>query len=72
MYIMNIKCNLPRILGERRMKISDLSRLTGVHRNILTRIYNESANRVDLDVIVAICAGLSIQVGELYEVVEED
>ncbi|GAD81293.1 helix-turn-helix domain-containing protein [Vibrio ezurae] len=69
---MNIKCNLPRILGERRMKISDLSRLTGVHRNILTRIYNESANRVDLDVIVAICAGLSIQVGELYEVVEED
>ncbi|WP_082957104.1 MULTISPECIES: helix-turn-helix domain-containing protein [unclassified Vibrio] len=69
---MNIKCNLSRILGERRMKISDLSRETGVHRNILTRIYNETANRVDLDVISAICINLSIDVGELYEVCSKD
>ncbi|PMF92607.1 transcriptional regulator [Vibrio breoganii] len=67
-----IKCNLSRILGERRMKISDLSRDSGIHRNILTRIYNETANRVDLDVVIAICVTLSIQVGELYEVVEEE
>ncbi|WP_277870154.1 helix-turn-helix domain-containing protein [Vibrio breoganii] len=69
---MIIKCNLSRILGERRMKISDLSRDSGIHRNILTRIYNETANRVDLDVVIAICVTLSIQVGELYEVVEEE
>ncbi|MEZ9331013.1 transcriptional regulator [Vibrio breoganii] len=65
---MKLKCNLSRILGERRMKISDLSRETGIHRNILTRIYNETATRVDLEVVAAICSNLEVTVGELYQV----
>ena len=62
-----LKCNLSKLLGERRIKISDLARDTGIHRNTISRIYNETVTRIELDVVEYICAYLDITVGELYE-----
>lgn len=66
-----IKCHLSRILGERKQKIAEVSRETGINRNTLHRLYNETATRVELDVIEILCRYLDIQVGELFEVEEE-
>lgn len=67
-----VKCNLSKIMGEKRLKISDVSRDTEINRGTITRMYNEEATRVDLDVIEKLCVYLDIEVGELYEIVNEE
>jgi putative transcriptional regulator len=66
-----IKCHLSRILGERKLKVSELARDTGINRNTLHRLYNETATRVELEVIEQICTHLHINVGDLLEVTRE-
>lgn len=68
---MKIKCHLSTLLGQRKLKVSDLERATGVNKNTLYRLYNETATRVDLDVICKVCVFLDITVGDLLEIVEE-
>lgn len=65
-----IKCHLSRILGERKQKIAEVSRETGINRNTLHRLYNETATRIELDVIEQLCRYLEIEVGELFELQE--
>lgn len=62
-----IKCNLSRIMGEKKLKISDVSRETGINRGTLTRLYQETAERIDLDVLEQLCNYLKCEVGELFE-----
>lgn len=45
------KCHLSTIMGERRLKIADVARDTGINRGTIPRMYYEEATRVDLDVI---------------------
>ncbi len=66
-----IKCHLSRIMGEKRLKISNLSSETGINRGTLTRLYHETFTRVDIDVIDKLCNFLEVGVGDLFEVVEE-
>jgi len=54
-------------MGERRLKISGVSRDTGINRGTLTRIYHETLVRIDLETINTLCEYLSISVGELLE-----
>lgn len=62
-----IKCHLSRYMGERKLKISDVARDTGLHRNTVTLLYQETATRVDLDAIEALCNYFEIAVGDLFE-----
>jgi len=62
-----IKCHLSRLMGERKLKIADLSRETGLHRNTITLLYDETAARVDLDAIDRPCQFFEIGVGDLLE-----
>ena len=62
-----IKCNLSRMMGERKMKISDLSTETGINRGTITRLYHETFTRVDKEVIDQLCDYFSCDVGELFE-----
>lgn len=66
-----VKCHLSRLLGERRLKISDVARDTGINRGTLTRLYHESAERVELSVISALCAYLNCDVSDLLEYVKD-
>ena len=62
-----IRCNLSRILGEKKLKISDVSRDTGINRGTLTRLYQETAERIDLEVMDQLCIYLKCEVGDLFE-----
>jgi len=62
-----IKCHLSRLLGERRLKISDVARDTGLNRGTLTRLYHETAERVELDVLDRLCVYLNCTVVDLLE-----
>ena len=66
-----IKCHLSRLMGEQKLKIIDVARATGLNRNTITLLYNETATRVDLAAIEALCKLFDCQVGDLFELVDE-
>jgi putative transcriptional regulator len=66
-----IKCHLSRLMGERKLKISDVARDTGLHRNTITLLYQETANRVDIDALDALCKYFGVSVGEILEFIDE-
>lgn len=65
-----IKCHLSRLMGERKVRIADVARETGLHRNMLTLLYKETAARVELDAMNELCRFLKVPVGELFEYVD--
>lgn len=67
-----IRCHLARLLGERKLKIAEVSRDTGVNRGTLTRMYHETAERHDTTVLDVLCAYLGCEVGELLEYIPSD
>ena len=66
-----IKCHLSRLMGERKLRIAEVAKLTGLHRNMLTLLYRETAVRVELDAIDQLCRHLKVSVGELFEFIDE-
>ena len=64
-----IKCHLSRLMGERKLKIADVARETGLHRNTVTLLYDETAARVELDAIERLCTLFGVSVGDLFELV---
>jgi len=67
-----IKCHLSRVLGERRIKISDVARDTGLNRGTLTRLYHETAERVELNVLDTLCNYLKCDLLDLLEYIPDD
>ncbi|OAN87864.1 Cro/Cl family transcriptional regulator [Marinobacter sp. EhC06] len=66
-----IKCHLSKLMGEKKLKIVDVARETGVNRGTVTRLYHETASRVELETIEALCRYLGCDVGDLFEFVDE-
>ena len=66
-----IKCHLSKLMGEKKLKIVDVSRETGVNRGTITRLYHETASRVELETIDALCRYLECDVGDLLEFLED-
>lgn len=62
-----IKCHLSRIMGEKKLRVADVARAIGVHRNAITLLYEESATRVDLETIDKLCEFLECKVSDLFE-----
>jgi putative transcriptional regulator len=62
-----IKCNLSRLMGEKKLKISDVARDTEINRGTITRLYQETAIRVEFDVLEKLCSYLDCDISELLE-----
>ena len=62
-----IKCYLSIIMGEKRLKISDIAKDTGINRGTISRLYNETATRVDLEVMDQLCDYLDVNLDDLFE-----
>lgn len=54
-------------MGERKLKIADLARDTGLNRNTVSLLYKETATRVELDTIEKLCAYFDCRVEDLFE-----
>ncbi len=67
-----IRCHLSRLMGEHKMKVIDVARETGLHRNTITLLYKETATRVDLETIEKLCALFDCGVADLFEYVKEN
>ena len=67
-----VRCHLSRLMGERKMKIIDVARETGLNRNTVTLLYKENAQRIDLDAIDKLCNLFGCEVGDLLEYAPEE
>ena len=67
-----IRCHLARLMGEHKMRISDVMRETGISRNTLTLLYKETAKKVDLDALDKLCELFSCPLNDILERVPSD
>ena len=58
-------------MGERKLKISDVARDTGLHRNTITLLYQETATRVDIEAVDALCRYFNVPVGDVFEFIDD-
>ncbi|PIX55563.1 MAG: XRE family transcriptional regulator [Zetaproteobacteria bacterium CG_4_10_14_3_um_filter_54_28] len=66
-----IRCHLSRMMGEHKMKVIDVARSTGLNRSTITRLYNETATRIDVETIDQLCNLFKCKVGDLIEFIPD-
>lgn len=64
--------NFPVLLAERKLKVSDAVRATGISKTTLHKLYNEQSSRIDFETIDKLCEFLEVGVGELFEYISND
>jgi putative transcriptional regulator len=64
-----IKSNLSRILGEKKLKIADVVRGSGLSRKAVNSLYQGDSLRVDFETLDKLCAYLACNVGDIVEYV---
>jgi putative transcriptional regulator len=64
-----VQSRLSRLMGEKRVRIIDVSRATGISRNMLSKLYYDRARRVNLTDIAKLCNYLECSVADLFEIV---
>ncbi len=67
-----IKCHLSKMMGEKKLKISDLATATNINRGTITRLYKETFTRVEIDVVEQLCEFFNCGVGDLFEYVSDE
>lgn len=65
-----VKNNLSKILGERRITLTQVFENTGISRSTLGQIYNEKSKMIRHETIDTLCNYLQISVGELLDMRE--
>lgn len=65
-----IKNNLSRILGEQRLKMSDLCRISGLSRSAVERLYHDKTGGIDFDTLDKLCKALECTPNDLFEYIE--
>ena len=61
------KCHLSKLMGEKKVKIADVARDTGINRGTITRLYHETALRIDFEVLELLCKYLDCGIEDLLE-----
>ncbi len=59
-----------RVVGDRRLKISDLARDAGISRSTATKLYHGGTD-VNLSVVDRVCWALQADLSELFEYVPD-
>jgi len=62
-----IRCHLSRLMGERRVRLIDVARATGISRNMLAKLYYDRARRVDLADLDKLCHYFGCSIADLLE-----
>ena len=68
---MAIHCRLSTLLGERRIKMAELSRMTGVSKTTINAMYHDRVRKIDYGVLERICKALDCRLSDILEYVEE-
>lgn len=61
-----IKSNIAVLLAERKLKMSDLAKETGINRGTIQRMYHDEASRIELEVMNKMCEFFDCTPGDLF------
>ena len=64
-----IRSKLSQRMGEKRVRVIDVARATGMSRNFLAKLYKDHAIRIDLNDLAKLCAYFECCVSDLLEYV---
>lgn len=67
-----VKNEFAALLGDRKKKISDVARETGVSRTTLTNLYYETNQAISFDVLSKLCEYFQCGVGDILTIHEEN
>ena len=62
-----VRCHLSPLMGRDKLRISDVARVTGLNRSTVSALYKETATRLDIAAIDALCKLFRCSVCELFE-----
>ena len=66
-----IKNNLSKILGEKRIKMSELQKLTGLGKTTVIRLYHDRTTNIDFNTLNKLCEALDCTTQELLEYIPD-
>ena len=66
-----IKVHLSKVMGERKINIAELSRLTDLHRNGITKLYYEKTDGIKFDTLEKLCNALDCDIPDLLEIIKD-
>jgi len=69
---MPIRVHLGRLLGERKLRASEVARKTGINKNTLSSLYNEKISGIRFDTLEKLCKFLNCSIGDLIEYIPEE
>lgn len=55
------------VLAEKRLRVADVVRATGMSKSTLHKLYNDESSRIDFETIDKLCEFLEVDVGDLFE-----
>jgi putative transcriptional regulator len=59
-------------MGEKRLKMSDVARGTGLGRTTIWHLYHGKATRIGFDVLAKLCVFLGCEPGDLLKLVPDE
>lgn len=65
-----IRCTLSTQMGKRRMRIADVARATGLHRETVSQLYHDRKKRYSQDMLNSLCRALNCQPHDLLEYID--
>jgi putative transcriptional regulator len=68
---MSIHSNLSSILGQKRIKQSELARIAGVSPTTINTLYNDKVTKLDFEVIDKICKALDCDLSDILVFVKD-
>ena len=69
---MSIRVHLGKLLGERKLRASEVARKTGINKNTLSSLYNEKVSGIRFDTLERLCKFLNCSIGDLIEYVPDN
>lgn len=58
---------LSEIAGRKRIKMSEMSRMTGIGYSTIQRLYNNQVSRIEFDVLNKLCNYLECSPNDIFE-----
>ncbi|MFA7658414.1 MAG: helix-turn-helix transcriptional regulator [Candidatus Gastranaerophilaceae bacterium] len=62
-----LKNNLSKIMGEQRIKIYELEKLSGISRSTITRLYYGKTHTISFNTLEGLCKALNCKTSDILE-----
>lgn len=67
-----IKNHLSKLMGERRMTITEVSKLTGMSNTTISHLYNEKVTRLDFNTLEKLCKLFNCNTQDIIEYIPSE